>query len=715
MAVEVTKLIRPANPRNSNTDSVSQTDRSAVGPQPDNTPATGGTSATGGGGGGSGVTTYSNLTALRAASVPANGTLVHMLGYTTAFDGGGGLFTYQTAASLPDDGGTRIVPSGSSPVVNSAGVIVTPGTSPTVGAWIRFETDGPFSGEETCRNVMWFGAQPDDGGTDNTPPFRLCVASLYYSTGAVYIPSGEYCLKTKWVVDMNIIGGSLSIFGDGVGATSLRYGLTTADTCFIEIANGYGFGSLRNMEMKYVGYLGLAMSQRGLWIHNTTSFIVQNVQMINWKLSKPTAYVNGGAFHFGGSTNTNLTVTACSAMFSFGVSLFWEGGSGLLSTCNFKSSDNSSAGAWASGGTYSIPGTVYTDAGEYYNLRNSITGLTTPPASDPTNWEPVRFNTPCAVINGSNTLKWSNNFFENGGPAKQYRNCAVANSGGGFVITLPLGHHFIAGEYVKLTDSGTASYNTWWKLASVTATSATVATGAAGASTLTCSSLWSSLYVLGLTESEIDYQFFNTGGSPGLGSVGIHCDGWCDATSNVQEFSITNCICDYGASVFFAQGLANADPGSSTKSFTLVNVRPNGGPRDTFGGYRLEGVTTFVIEAPRFFPGNNTPPGVGNTFCSIVISDGGQAQKTQDISITGGSATNKNSSGLYGSATIQAFVIEGANVQYVSIVNVGVDVAKTVLSLGSTATGAATMALNSIQYSNAGRMTLIDSTGTHNL
>jgi hypothetical protein len=235
------------------------------------------------------------------------------------------------------------------------------------------------------------------------------------------------------------------------------------------------------------------------------------------------------------------------------------------------------------------------------------------------------------------------------------------------------------------------------------------------------------MYVQNVTESEMDLCFFNsgtTGSTPGLGadgstgSIGVFIDGYGQYDSAAGGFPITNCVCDYGATAFFMHGVTNTDPGSTCKGITLVNCRPNGGPRDTFGAFRIEGCNLIVLDSCQAFPGNNNPPGTGLEFDSVVISDGGQTNNTQDITITGGTYTNKNSTGLYGSATIVAFTFDGANVHNVSVVNAGVNASSTVaqfVNRSGTGSAAASNGITVLYGNNAGRITVIDSTGTHNL
>jgi hypothetical protein len=91
--------------------------------------------------------TVPNIAALRALPAPAAATIIHVAGYHAPGDGGGGTFVWTAqfrpnADSLPDDGGTCLLPQGSAP--------------DRPGRWRRLDS-GPL-------NVKWFGAMGDDSG-----------------------------------------------------------------------------------------------------------------------------------------------------------------------------------------------------------------------------------------------------------------------------------------------------------------------------------------------------------------------------------------------------------------------------------------------------------------------------------------------------------------------------------------------------------------------
>lgn len=97
-------------------------------------------------------------------------------------DGGGGVF-YWDAALTTDDGGTKILPTGSS-----------------AGGWRRI-FDGPF-------NVKWFGARGDNV-TDDSTAFANAIAALGPSAAregaTLFLPPGSYYLASNLVINRHMI------------------------------------------------------------------------------------------------------------------------------------------------------------------------------------------------------------------------------------------------------------------------------------------------------------------------------------------------------------------------------------------------------------------------------------------------------------------------------------------------------------------------------
>jgi hypothetical protein len=130
---------------------------------------------------------------LRALSAPIAATIVHLLGYRTTSDGGGGVFRWDAGSTLPDDGGLTIIPNG----------------SPTQGRWRRV-TSGPV-------NIRCFGASPDATSSQNSASIQKAIDSLPGSGGMVLFPAGVYRVADT----IRVMRNNVALLGEGVDATTL--------------------------------------------------------------------------------------------------------------------------------------------------------------------------------------------------------------------------------------------------------------------------------------------------------------------------------------------------------------------------------------------------------------------------------------------------------------------------------------------------------------
>ena len=121
-----------------------------------------------------------------------------LLGYASAGDGGGGLFTWDTSASTGDDQGTIIVPTGS-----------------TTGRWKRIYA-GPL-------DIRWFGART---GTGNDTANKAAIQAALDVGAAVYIPAGTFRFDSTLQLKPAQGGRGATLRGEGVASELCLTGST---------------------------------------------------------------------------------------------------------------------------------------------------------------------------------------------------------------------------------------------------------------------------------------------------------------------------------------------------------------------------------------------------------------------------------------------------------------------------------------------------------
>ena len=600
-----------------------------------------------------------NRAALRAYTGAVNNQFIVEQGYYYEGDGGGGIWFFDSTDTVStDNDGTLVVPGGGY------------GSAATAGCWHRVGPGAYGHGinnlNSTTLDVRWFGAIPNE--SDIVTSVNHAFASLNNQPGVkqygcLYFPSGTYYFGSKVVFDGTNLGNlGITIKGDGPGATTLSYGLTTSDTCMIEIKNFTG-GSLQDLSLQWFNYAGVVNSPSVLWIHDTTYFSLLNIQGQN-HISTAVNGAAGGVVRLENNTSMTMNGLIFGGSRAGGTQLYFGGGSGTYSNSSFLTGTNSA---------------------------------------------------PCFRMPACNSIQLNNIFFQGGGPLIRQTGASITSNGSYFTVT-KTNHLFIAGEYVVISGATYSGYNGRWKIASVPNANTLTITSSLSLSsdtvtinTLPACALFAGVSGQSVTESQMQGCFFNTPSTgPGIGSVGIFLDGW---RGNIGQLSIADSLTDYGYTSVFALGRTNSDPGSSLSSVTISNLRQNTGAADDFGFIRLEGVANVTIDGVRDFPGDNIVPGTGKTFNAVVISDGGQAYKTQEITITGGNFTNLNSSALYTSAIINAFVFDGPNVKNVRIINPGVDSSNS----GRTYPVSVTKYINGASASNGISVVYADSAGMINL
>jgi hypothetical protein len=156
-----------------------------------------------------------NLISDMVALSPSDQDQVSVSGYWFEADGGGGIFYYDASSSATPDAGSVIAPSSG------------------VGRWLRVMA-GPggssYGGPASAVSVKWWGAKGTNqsgDATTNVTAFNAAIAYAYGLSntanncpGAVYIPSGTYCLNGT----VNVLGDvaeCVTLFGDGKNNTVL--------------------------------------------------------------------------------------------------------------------------------------------------------------------------------------------------------------------------------------------------------------------------------------------------------------------------------------------------------------------------------------------------------------------------------------------------------------------------------------------------------------
>jgi hypothetical protein len=152
-----------------------------------------------------GVLQAETIAALKLLDVSGftTGRQVNVAGYYAAGDGGGGLFTYDSASAATDNGGTVIAPDAGS------------------GRWLR-----AWSGS---LSVKWFGAK-GDGVTDDTEALQAAIETCTGPTGlsfdpvvnrgtTIYVPPGVFVISERLLVTKSLT----RIIGDSAHSSTIKY------------------------------------------------------------------------------------------------------------------------------------------------------------------------------------------------------------------------------------------------------------------------------------------------------------------------------------------------------------------------------------------------------------------------------------------------------------------------------------------------------------
>jgi len=207
------------------------------------------------------VTTIAALKALVVTGL-TNNTVIQVLGYSVAGDGGGGLFYYDNAAATADNGGTVIAP--------------TVGT----GRWLRSDTSQP--------SILWFGCDPTNT-LNNVIPFNLSLAYMRGRGtnfgGVLRAPQGTYKFNSK----PDAITTGITIAGEGKAKSYFfrNYNEATATVGFLDLSISGGFGNGSG------GVRDLGIYADGATTGGAAISVASSLAVSNGQLSFTNLYVSG--------------------------------------------------------------------------------------------------------------------------------------------------------------------------------------------------------------------------------------------------------------------------------------------------------------------------------------------------------------------------------------------------------------------------------------
>jgi hypothetical protein len=341
-------------------------------------------------------------------------------------------------------------------------------------------------------NILWFGGKGDDS-TDNAAAIGYAYSAITTS-GAIYFPAGFYRYNSAISFAS---AKSIDIIGDGPMATVLRPNFAAGNSITVESAPRF---SLLNISILSV--INRNTSTYNIYVKTCTRVIVSNVYQENGR---------GGLFMFEsvnflqmvncqGDSNDNTGGDTCLRLKSVG---------GTIANCAFR------VGPFGSGG--------------------------------------YAASKPCLHLTGvSTSLNFTNSNFQGGGPLTIKNISSITSTGSDFVVTTSSAHGFAAGDFFVIRNASVATYNTAWRIASVTSTTITVTTTAnpgVATATGTAESLTACVLITSedgaVNESRFNNCLFEAG-QPNLdGTVGLYFNGR-PTTAQISGWTVSNCYVDFG-------------------------------------------------------------------------------------------------------------------------------------------------------------------------
>ncbi len=195
------------------------------------------------------VDTIANL---KTVAHPTSGTtdskIAVLEGYAAAYDGGGGVFCWDSAA-VSEDTGTLIRPTN----------VAT--TSP--GRWRRLDA--------TMVNAKWFGAK-GDGSTNDAAALQATIDVALARSGTVYLPPGTYFTGTQTLTTAALAAGKLRIIGSGKRVSRITRTAGSATTTLDILLTGSSVVEISDLTIDGPTGLGFDNASVGVnWITGDTA------------------------------------------------------------------------------------------------------------------------------------------------------------------------------------------------------------------------------------------------------------------------------------------------------------------------------------------------------------------------------------------------------------------------------------------------------------
>lgn len=199
-------------------------------------------------------TSAATIAALKAVSVPANGTVYEVAGYNTVNDGGGGLFVYIAADATTDNGGTVFAPDVGS------------------GRWNRLlDLAGPI-------DLRWFGAT-GNGSTDDTTRIQAAFTYGGSNVATMWVPAGYTFIYSALTIPSN-----LRLTGYGTLKRKTTNSITSGEHYTLD-ATGSSNWSIDHVTFdgNRAGQTGAAgFKVSGLLIRGSSNVRIDGATFVNW-------------------------------------------------------------------------------------------------------------------------------------------------------------------------------------------------------------------------------------------------------------------------------------------------------------------------------------------------------------------------------------------------------------------------------------------------